>query len=151
MSQFACEPWNWRMSWTEAGLENGSFYLWKTPPPSVANYVDHSDQRVTSDGRMTFHGSKILTMVWDVLSGEQMGQLRYIIDRTTDNVLYLTIDRGSGQAFGRDWIDIRGIVHDPVVTQQGPIDSKIGQPSYQNVQLFVNRITVLNDPSSHSS
>jgi len=152
MSQFGCDPWNWRVAVTEPGLATGAFFNWKLPPPTVANFADHSEQKQRSDGTLAFHGRQILNIMWDILDAPQMGQLKFIINAgvTAGDVIFMTIDRGFGATFGRDWVDIRGIPHEPVVTQGGPLDYVTGAPHYRNVQLFINEITILNEPSIYA-
>jgi hypothetical protein len=149
MSDFGCDPWNWRIASTEPGLATGAFYLWRLPPPTVVNFVDHSEQKPRSDGSLAFHGRQSVNYMWDILDANQMGQLKRLVSLSGD-AIYLTLDKGIGDTFGRDWVDVRGIPHLPTVSQGGPLDYVTGRPHYKNVQFFVNEVTILNDPSIYA-
>lgn len=148
-----CLSWKWRISLTEAGLDKGSFHNYGIPAPDTGMYTDSTTAATRSDGSQSLHGYRQVTLSWGRLTALQLAVIREFIDdaRSGAGLLYLTIDRGDGSAPGRDWIDVFGKPHrQPQLTQEGPIGSSIGQPSYQNVRLFVNDLTVVNDPSSYS-
>lgn len=149
-----CAPFGWRISLTEAGLAKGSFRNFRIPPPSIAFYTDHTTAVTRSDGSQGLHGFQQLTMLFDILSGQQMSVVRGFIDdaRSTTGFLFLTIDRGDGSEPGPAWIDITGRAHrQPQLSQAGPIVGSQGQNHYTGAQLFLNNVTVVNDPSLYTT
>jgi hypothetical protein len=143
----------WRIAMTEGGLTKGSFYHYKLPVPSTAPYVDHSAAVMKSDGSQALHGFEQVTLLFDILSGPQAAMIRQFIDaaRSGAGILFMTIDKGDGSAPGPAWIDISGTPHRQArLSQNGPIVGSTGQPHYTNVQLFLNNVTVVNDPSNYS-
>ena len=143
----------WRISLTEGGLAKGSFYHYDLPEPSTAPFSDHSASVIKSDGSQGLHGFPQVTLLFDILSGPQAAILRQFIDAgRSAGVLFLTVDRGDGSDPGPAWIDISGVPHrQSRLTQNGPLVGSRGKSHYTNVQLFLNNVTVVNDPSNYST
>lgn len=147
-------PFNWRISLTEAGLQKGSLYNYNIPTPTTAMFTDHTTAVVRLDGSQSLHGFTQVTLLWELLTGIQAQTIRGFVDSAKggSGLLFLTLDKGDASAPGRAWIDISGYPHrHSQLTQEGPIMGSKGQPHYLNVQLFVNAVTVINDPSNYSS
>lgn len=146
------DGWRWRIATTEAGLQYGAFALLNVPIPTQAPYYDHSSVVPQSDGRQASHGYTNITLLWDELTQSEMNALRSIVHdvRIKLGVIYLTIERQDGTTPASSFIDISG---NPGVlrwTGASPYNRTM-QKSGKNIELFVNHVTIINDPSIYSS
>jgi hypothetical protein len=142
----------YRIATTEAGLEKGLLWVRGVQIPQVAPYRGHSVIVGKSDGSNQEYGFKNVTMMWERLTYYEGFVLKTLVEaaRNGSGLLFLTIDRSDGDKPGRDWIDVSGFPGHLVMTGAAPLNRN-GQGTYDNVQLTVNNLTILNDPSSYST
>jgi hypothetical protein len=91
-------------------------------------------------------GYQNATLSWATMGGEGLNSLKSYVDpvRATGAEIFLTLQKMEGETFGDHWIDIRGQPHVITYTKIG---AKASGKAYRNVVLFVNNITIVNDPS----
>lgn len=116
------------------------------PRPVEPTYQDYTNLVPAGLGGNRATGYKQVTLTWSTLTGKALNQLKTPVDlvRATDDQIYLTIQRGDGTTYGDDWIDVRGTPHE--ITYQKVGGDAIGF-AFRNVVLFVNNLTIVNDPS----
>lgn len=146
-------PYLYRLALSEAELEDGTLDTWGLQPPSTAPYVDHTEVVGQSDGGQALLGYDQVTLSWDVLTPFEASQLvrlvREALGTDGEGFLYLTVSRSNGTSPDSDWIDVMGRPHVPQVITP-PNVGAVSHLYHQNVTLFVNNLTVLNDPSLFS-
>ena len=138
---------NIRIATSEAGLDTGwLLYSWKLPEPTTPVYNDHSVTVDTADGGQALRGFRLVRLYWNRLSDQQCQRLATMI-RTVlaaDGFLYLTVDKGwNNITYQNNWIDVRGKPHALTI---GPAGGT-GGTMRDSVELFVNAVTVINDPA----
>lgn len=138
-------PFYWRIALASADLAKGAFFAWKLPAPQRPVYADYSVKVPQSQGGMTRQGYDNITLLWDELDGLQLNTLKTIVEAAiVAGALYLTIDRADGSGALNDFVDVHGLPHPleftPTASARGTV--------FSNVQLFVNNLTVDNDPST---
>lgn len=138
----------WRIALTEAGLNLGWFFARGLPPPTNAPYHDYSTRVSHSEGGQSRHGYKNVRMFWETLTRGQASNLRTVLQAGLDSgtgLIFLTIDRANGSGSGPDWIDVSGRPHMPDFDP-----SRFAGATnivHQNVELFLNNLTIVNDPA----
>lgn len=134
-----------RLAATEAGLNKGYLFKYGLPAPQP-EYRDYSVKASQSDGGEAKHGYKIVTFLWPELSREQGHQLRQLVE-SGNGTIYATFPRADGKKDGWDFIDVSGT---PLVPDMSPANPIAGTDSwlYQNVQLIIRNITIVNEPAS---
>lgn len=137
-----------RISLTEAGLAKGMSFLRNIPPPDSPIYNDHSAKVGKGQGGQARHGFATATVLWDALSPDQSYELRTLVQNALDGlgVIYLTIDRSNGTSPGPDWIDVYGVPYMPDIAP-GRTRGKRRGVIHNSIQLFVNDLTIVNDPA----
>lgn len=144
--------WGWRIALSEAGLENGHFPNYRIPPPSGCFYLDHTTVVDRSDGSDAAHGFINTTILWERMDHIQGNNLQSLVETARNNedrYIYLTIIRGDGSGAGKDWIDIRGKARKIPMTSAKNYNGR-GLPYYNDVQMVVNAVEILNDPSVYA-
>lgn len=144
----ACNVY-YRMSTSDTGLATGYFFLREIPPPSEVVYKAYARVYDTSRGGAIQQGYYNVEILWQTLRPKQAYAIKQLVDAalaTANKYLYLTIDRQDGTSPGRDWIDVYGYPREMEIVQKGPIVGSSGV-AHENVRLFVNNLTVLNDPA----
>jgi len=149
-------PWHWRIATSEAGLATGSFFVNKLPAPSTCFYQKTTVENPQSDGLQAVHGYQQTTLLWDVLNGYQYKTLKDVITLQSQakSTIYLTIDRGDGSHSNPDWIDVFGYPYIQIAqSQEGPLIGRYagGSPDFRSVKLFLNNLTIRNDPSLYTT
>lgn len=142
---------NYRIATTEVGLERGWFRYLKIPPPTTVDYKAFSEKKARTTGGQVLHGYKNLTILWTNIGVAAARRITryvdYALSTSGTGLLYVTFDMFPN----RDWVDVSGIPHpmDPQVLQ-GPfqIYGNAGLGGYSNLTLYLNNITIINDPSS---
>lgn len=138
----ACWTTYWRIATSLAGLTKGHLFARGLPPPDTTRYLDYSEKLLLGQGGKDKQGFINLTLQWDDLDFLQGKVLRALVDAGT--TLYLTVDRSDGTGLLNDFIDISGR---PDLSDLVPTRKSRGI-IYPGVELFVNNITVENDPSN---
>lgn len=144
-------PYNigWRIATALVDLPVGSaFFVRKIPPPTTAIYADHGEKVAHSEGGESRHGYRNIRIFWDVIDRNQASALRAVLDDAVTNfgsIVFLTLDRSNGEAGGEDWIDVSGRLHMPDFNPFANVRNR----GYQGVELFVNNITIINDPATN--
>ena len=150
INNVACS-WNWRMANAEGRLASDSFARLRIPVPDTVSFKDNSLEVDLSQGGQRLHGHINLSMLWATLSNTQLSVLVNKIEaiRVANGQLYLTIEASNGFYPGLQWIDIRGRPHrPPELSPAGSLAGRVrGASSFNSVTLFVNSITVVNNPS----
>lgn len=139
----------WRLALSEATLDRGYLFLRHLPPPTNSVYKIFSGVSSQSDGGAVQHGYIQATLTWSILTPAQANRiLRYVdVSLAGSGLLYATISKNNATGVGKHFIDIRGIAHPMDIEEEGMIvGSDLGM-AYQNVRLFINNITVINDPA----
>ena len=134
----------WRIALTQAGLLKGYFRDLQLPRPTEYTYLDYSEIIPQSQGGVAKQGNIVLTLGWDRLSRYQIYLLESYRANTTGGVIYLTIDKANMESPGFDWIDCSGYIG---IIQFANMPGARGNVK-TGVQLVVNNITVLVDPST---
>lgn len=144
-----CELLNFRMATTELGLEKGYLFLRKVPTPNRADYKDYSAKFDQSVGGQARHGYKNVTILWTSLTPLQVNKIKAMITavKAGNDLIYLTIDRNNGDSLNYDWIDVSGYPHQIDPEEDGDLVGSQGR-AFRNIQLFVNNLTIINDPST---
>lgn len=140
---------NYRISTTGAGLAKGNFFLLNIPPPDNVEYRDHSVEVDVGLGGMVLHGYRNVRFLWTNLRPNQTHRIKNLVDEalSAGTDLYLTFDRDNGDAPGRDWIDTSGTPH-PMIIDRVPSVAGSRRSAHVNVELFVNNLSIVNDPST---
>ena len=147
--------WNWRIGLLEPDLQLGSFINYGIPvPDEPGEYVTYGSRVPTGDGGEQVHGFETFTVLWSILEGKQMFQLKSFVDdaRAGTGLLFLTIDKAIGLDVNHHWIDISG---KPAFLEipASSLPNRNGNPGmahYNNVAVTLRNVTVINDPSSYS-
>ena len=118
------------------------------PEPDLPVYADHASKVNLGDGGQSLRGSASASLTWRQLTGHQAWQLRLLIENalaTAGAELFMTIDKGWGN-LGPPYayIDVRG---KPRIVDAPPI-SQSRATMRNNVTVFINNLTVVNDPAS---
>jgi hypothetical protein len=138
---------NARIASTEAGLATGSFFAREMPQPQTF-YSDHSSRASQGEGGQTRHGYGSVTLLWDTLTAAQARDLKAVIvaaEATASGLIYVTLARNNADNGQFDWIDISGYPIMPNFQAEG-----IHGAVFRNIQLVVNNITIINDPSTYN-
>lgn len=137
--------YKWRIGLTEPTMLY--FVQIDIPRPDEPNYQDYTNLVPQGLGGNKATGYQFVNLAWSTLTSKAINQLRKYVDvaRTDQSEIYLTIQRADGTTWGNDWIDVRGIPHE--ITYQKVGGDAIGH-AFRNVVLFVNNLTIVNDPSS---
>ena len=138
----------WRIATTEAGLASGYFFAMGLEVPTNAPYHDYSTRVGQSTGGQARHGYKNVRCYWERLDRREARMLREAVQAGLDltGTIFLTIDRANGSGDTFDWIDVSGKPHMPDFDP-----SRFGGATnimHENVELFVNNLTIINDPAS---
>ena len=138
----------WRISTTEAGLGSGYYHALGIPPPTNAPYHDYSTRVGQSTGGQARHGYKNVREFWERMDRTEATTLKEIIEAgiALTGEVFLTVDRANGEGDTFDWIDVRGKPHVPDFDP-----SRFAGASdivHENIELFVNNLTIVNDPAS---
>lgn len=141
----------WRIATTEGGLAKGAFWVLGIPPLTLAPFKDHSVLAENSDGSQSAHGFQNLELFWESMSPLAYYTLTAKINlaRSGTGLIYLTIDPGNDLHPGPTFIDVSGKPGKPEFTQGAPVN-RSGAGHIPNVRIFVNDVTILNDPSNYS-
>lgn len=147
--------WDYRISLTEAGLTTGSLTLYHIVAPNKAPFRDSAVSRGRSDGGQALHGALSMEALWDRTTMAQAWRLRKFIDdaKAGTGLLYMTIDKNNASGMRPQWIDVSGRPHVPErVNDDGDIAGRmrVGQQFVDNFVLFLNNISILNDPSVYT-
>lgn len=139
---------NGRIATTEAGLAKGAFFVRGLPPPEFF-YADHSVRSSQGEGGESLDGYKSVRVIWtEGLTAAQAGVLRSLVEAaqaTAAGTLFLTVLRTDAANAGwGDWIDVSGY---PSMPEWGPVRNGV---LYRPVELVVNNLTILNDPSTYN-
>ena len=146
-------PWKWRFSLTEAGLAQGGLANYHLPIPTVPHLRKHSVQVPQDEGGQALHGWPNVSLLWERLSEEQFARLLRLVKdaREGTGFLYATVWTGAYWDGDLRWIDVYGRPHWPESGAPRAVGGTyLGQPSHEAVTLFINALTVVNDPSSYS-
>lgn len=134
-----------RLSVTEAGLDQGFLYSMGVPAPSN-DYRSYSTKNGKSTGGEARAGYKNDTWQWTNLTPTQAYNITVIIEAaiTAGGTVCATLPRHNGENSGIDWIDVSAQAAYPEITQiQGVMNGYM----LQAVTLRLNNITIINDPS----
>lgn len=139
----------WRIGISETTLESGRFANLNLPYPSVSTFQDYRAVRTRGDGSASLHGRSSVTLLFDILTSEQGWTVRHIVEQSlaATGRVFLTIPRADGAKPGYDWIDVSGVPHRPTVSGAGSYNGRSGDVYFQNYQLTVDDVQILNDPS----
>lgn len=147
-------PHLYRLGLTEADLATGAFMTYLLPPPDAAPYQDHTEAESASDGGEELLGYDNVTISWNRLPANAATQLKRLVIEAAgtdgEGFLYLTVSRANGSYPGADWIDIKGHAHIPKIVGPADLVGQLDQLFHDSVQLVVNNVTILNDPSIYS-
>lgn len=145
----SCELLNFRMATSELLLEKGYLFLRKVPTPNRSDYKDYSAKFEQSVGGQARHGYKNVTILWTNLDAYQTYQVKNMLNTVLagNEIVYLTIDRNNGDSMSYDWIDVSGYPHQIDPEEDGDLVGSQGR-AFRNIQLFVNNLTIINDPST---
>jgi hypothetical protein len=148
MSQVFPELYNIRLATSEALLARGYLiYSWGLPMPTLPVYADHSQRVATADGGIALRGYPSFSLTWNRLSAQQARTLRKLVEDAIDasGVLWATIDLGwNNSATAGSWVDVYGVPHIP---QTSPVGGTMAG-AFDSVTLFVNNLTIDNNPAS---
>lgn len=147
------DPYKWRIGLTEAELAKSSFAANGIPLPDTADFQDFAVERKKSNGSTAVHGFKSETCFWAEMSPAGLKALKALVDqaRSTKLPLFMTVDRGDGTAANNDWIDISGYPAYVNARKAAVGEIQHGISQTDNVTLFLNNVTILNDPSNYTS
>jgi len=125
-------------------LTNKHFFTWELPPVADCLYRDFSERVPQALGAETRQGYKNVTLFWEQMTYLQGFTLRTILEEVTaGNELYLTIPRANGEGGYYDFIDVSGYYTMP----DWDFPPRARGLIYQGVELKVNNLTIVNDPS----
>lgn len=142
----------WRIGLTEAALMKNYFQFFKIPEPTTSQFKTFSGTFAQSDGGQAQMGYYNLRMTWQALRPDQAFFIRVFIDAALGasasgtGVIYLTVPYNNADKMSLRWIDIAGIPYPLDASVGGTINGGLGM-YYENVELFVNNITIINDPA----
>lgn len=135
----------WRIS-TSSTLARQNFFVLGLPPPTTPVYKNFSALVPQSQGGQDRQGYINVTLLWDALTRQQAFILKSLVDTVlaAGTALYLTCDYNDGTYEPGYFVDISGtptpLVLEPAGNTQGLV--------YQNVTLFINNCTVVNNPAT---
>jgi len=135
--------------WRIGASESEMLYMVQIgiPIPNEPVYKPYTKVLPVDLGSNKTSGYKNVTLSWSTMTSKGLNQLKSYIDpvRTSGDEIYLTIQRAEGETWGDDWIDVRGYPHEIEFQKVG--GKAIGH-AYRNIVLFVNNLTIVNDPST---
>ena len=138
----------WRIGLTEGG--KAWFVSLELPPPNTAPFSERVESVPYSLGKFAEIGYQSIPIGFNDLTGTQMYRLRKYVDDARQNnsqVLHMTIWLATGEKSGVNWADISGYVSPITYSSITPVANG---SMYQNVEIIINNVTVINDPAQFS-
>lgn len=150
-----CLPFMYRISTTEPGLAMDTFYNWQIAIPDIVDFRLSTTVSTRGDASQRFDGFRQLHLTWTKISELHWYRIKQIIldVNAAGSPLYMTIDPEIGDSPGQQgYIDLMGYPHQPQLFQPGnpSLPYRHGRPSKANLTVFLNDVTILNDPSLYS-
>lgn len=153
---FKPNPWNWAFAVVEADLGRFKLPTLEIPVPDVVDYTPYANVITVADGGQRRYGYSQLRLTWETMNGRAYDKMSafIIVAQASPNVMYATVDLyDSGRASSSAWyVDISGYPH--FMPQAAPLAGSVagrrGQKVFTNVTLFLNNITIINDPSNYA-
>lgn len=147
--------WDYRISLTESGLGMGSLASYHIPAPNVAPFLDSAIETDRGDGGQGLHGCASIEVLWDRLMMAQAAKVRWFIDnaKSGTGLLYMTVAVNDASSIGYRWVDVSGMPHRPrQAADSGDIGNRQpgGLQYIDNYLLFLNNLTVINNPSVYT-
>jgi len=139
---------SFRIALTDPGLATGYLHLYGLALPTTINYQGFSGEFSRGAGAKVLHGYKNCTLTWVDVDAKTVYRIKKFADdalASGTGLLYLTVPYNDGSVVGRTYIDISGVPH-PITTQEAGNISGLGL-AYDNLQLFINNITIINNPA----
>ena len=138
---------NFRIATTLSDLNKGYFFLRNIAPPATATFKGFSQIIPQSEGGATTHGFRNVTLSWVNVDPRTVYYIKKYVNAALggNKQIYLTIPYNDGTKPGRRFIDIVGRPHPIDAAESGIIDG--GGMFFENLQLFINNVTIINDPA----
>ena len=138
---------NFRISLTAPGLATGHFFLRKIALPATATYKGFSQAVPQSEGGSVQHGFRNVTLSWVNVDPRTVYYLKkYVSDCLAGTkTLYMTVPYNDGSKVGRRFIDVSGRPAPLDTAEGGVIDG--GGMYFENLELFLNNVTIVNNPA----
>lgn len=151
----SCTAWDYRIAITEAGLARGYFAAFEIPLPQLAPLLDSSIENSRSTGGQALHGYTTLELLFRRITMYSAWRIRNFIDeaKATSGLLYITADRNDTLYAGPHFVDVSGYPHRPrEAADDGDLDARApgGGQYINNYRLFLNNVTIINDPSLYT-
>lgn len=144
MNDFACAMC-WRFATSEAALAANNFWSLGLPAPSLAPYMTGQIEAGDGHGAQRIHGWQSVELFWDVLGLERINALEAVTDSAAGGLLYVTF------YYRGIWLDGSGYPWRPLQPEMiGPLHSLRGQYGERNYRLYLNNVTILNNPSLYT-
>lgn len=147
-------PWNWRISASvQTGLSSGMFAAIELPIPEVFHLRRWTNSITVGDDSQRVYGRYQVEMLWNNLSQRTYFQLGQFIENSQQGtgLLFMTVDAHEIYHSGTHFMDISGYPYYPSeVAQAATLPGRKGPASNENVQIFLNAVTIVNDPSLYT-
>lgn len=143
-----------RIGLSQALMTSNFFQFFKIPVPTTCQFRDYSGTFSQSDGGAVQHGYATVTMLWNNLRSDQAFFLKEFVngalgdDPAGTGILYMTVLKNNADDIGRRYIDVSGVPHPLEINEAGTLNGSVGLVVYENVRLFLNDVTIINDPAS---
>lgn len=135
-----------RLATSEANLTKGWLFTRYIPMPEI-EYQDHSVRHTRGPGGQAKHGYANVTLTWENLHSAGAAWIRDTVEAVTfPSEFYATIPLNDASTPGKNWADIAGRAHPPIITYVGRPDG-LGDEAYI-VELVINNVRVVNSPSN---
>lgn len=140
----------YRISTTQAGLETGYLLAYDIPMPELVSFQPFTNRRPQSTGGQARQGYKFCTLLWSRLTAQQANIIEALIEAAEvaggsgNGTIYLTLPRADASAGGQNWVDISGTA----ILPQFETEQQSHGVTYVNVQLKLNNVTIVAEPSS---
>lgn len=135
----------WRIS-TNSTLAHKNFFLLGLPIPQTPAFETYSTLVPQSQGGQTRQGYINVKILWSELTKYQAWKLNQLVETVlaAGTPLYMTVEYNDGTYLEGWFVDVSGtpypLVLTPVQNSQGII--------YQNVEMTLNNVTVVNNPAT---
>lgn len=135
----------WRISATSTLLHQNFFAL-GLPIPQTPIFKTYSALVPQSQGGQARQGYENVSILWSELTREQGFKLKALVETvlTASTPLYMTVDFNDGTYLPGSFVDVSGTPY-PVILEAAAWSQGL---VYQNVTLFLNNVTVVNNPAT---
>lgn len=147
-------PWNWAFAVTEADLGRFKLPTLEIPVPDIVEYKPFVDSVTVGDGGQRRYGYAQIRLTWETITDvayRKVSAFIRVAEAGTD-VMYATLDLNDDSHSGDHFVDLSGYPHYMTDMPQiaGSVVGRRGIKIFRNFTLFLNNVTIVNDPSNYA-